>query len=162
VSDKRPDFFAADDYTETKGLSGRIRQPLASRLERFIAKIDTISGPVHPRLGRCWNWLGGIQDKGYGSFKPGADDKSVLAHREAYMSAIGPIPGHLEIDHLCRNRVCVRPSHLEAVTHAENLRRREPQAQPSMCSVCRVIGHTSRSHGTPRGRARLAAMGLTP
>ena len=44
-------------------------------------------------------------------------------HRDAYEAAKGPIPDGLEIDHLCRNRACINPDHLEAVTHRENVRR---------------------------------------
>lgn len=47
-----------------------------------------------------------------------------FAHRAAYVERYGPIPRGLETDHLCRNRWCANPDHLEAVTHAENMRRR--------------------------------------
>jgi hypothetical protein len=46
-----------------------------------------------------------------------------MAHRWAYEYSIGPIPEHLELDHLCRSRNCVNPEHLEAVTHLENMGR---------------------------------------
>ena len=52
--------------------------------------------------------------------------KRVRAHRWAFENAYGPVPVGLEIDHLCRNQACVRPDHLEAVTHLENMRRSEP------------------------------------
>lgn len=68
----------------------------------------------------CWEWQGGISN-GYGSFF--LDGKKVKAHRYAYESMGNVIPARLEIDHLCRNRGCVNPAHMEPVTRAENIRR---------------------------------------
>ena len=72
----------------------------------------------------CWLWTGGIADNGYAHFS--FDGKGVLAHRWAYQYFIGePIPDGLEPDHLCRNRSCVNPWHLEVVTHPVNCQRGE-------------------------------------
>lgn len=69
----------------------------------------------------CWLWTGWISPTGYGSLK--VRKKNVYAHRLAYELAHGPIPAGYQIDHLCRVRNCVNPSHLEAVTQRENLLR---------------------------------------
>lgn len=69
----------------------------------------------------CWIWLGGVCEDGYG--KCGARAGQSLAHRAFYAIIKGPIPAGMEIDHLCKNRLCVNPTHLEAVTHRENIRR---------------------------------------
>lgn len=67
----------------------------------------------------CWEWRGHIMWAGYGTFNPG-EGQSFRAHRWAYEHFIGPIPKGMHIDHLCRNRKCVNPKHMEPVTNWEN------------------------------------------
>lgn len=83
---------------------------VASRLE---AKTD--------RTGSCWVWLGSTTRFGYGQVY--VDGKMRLAHRVAYELDQGPIPVGKELDHLCRNRQCIKPAHLEPVSAIENMRR---------------------------------------
>lgn len=69
----------------------------------------------------CYLWLGAINSDGHGNFTRMSPRKhSVAAHRMAWELANGPIPPGLVIDHLCRVRPCVNPSHLRAVTSREN------------------------------------------
>ena len=69
----------------------------------------------------CWVWNGTRYTNGYG--RKSQNGTSVRAHRVYYEKFKGPIPDGLQIDHLCRVRLCVNPTHLEAVTHEENGRR---------------------------------------
>ena len=70
----------------------------------------------------CWVWRSANgSSRGYGQFK--FNRKNMGAHRFSYEQERGKIPAGLTIDHLCRNRKCVNPSHLEAVTNQENLLR---------------------------------------
>ena len=70
----------------------------------------------------CWLWTGCLQPRGYGQFSI-QPRRTVRAHRWSYEHFVGPIPESFELDHLCRTRACVRPDHLEVVSHAENVRR---------------------------------------
>ena len=75
----------------------------------------------------CWNWP--VTDRnGYGRFRVGSADiigsrTMAYTHRVAYETFVGPVPEGLELDHLCRNRACCNPEHLEPVTRRENARR---------------------------------------
>lgn len=73
----------------------------------------------------CWPWQGALTSGGYGQMGHGrrGEDKKYVAHRLAYELLVGPIPDGLVIDHLCRNRACVNPTHMEPVTSGENVLR---------------------------------------
>jgi hypothetical protein len=88
------------------------RQPVDVR---FWSKVD--------RSGDCWLWTGQKTRAvdGYGRFR--FEGRQVMAYRWSYEQENGPVPEGLELDHLCRTRLCVRPDHLEAVTPSENVRR---------------------------------------
>ena len=76
-----------------------------------------------PKTG-CWQWMGAIvpgKRGGYGAFR--AKGRVWKAHRYAWYLLRGKPPMIKDLDHRCRNRACVRPSHLEIVTRKENLRR---------------------------------------
>jgi len=99
---------------------------------RFWNKVDK-DGPVpeyRPELGRCWLWLGATS-RGYGQVR--LKGESHPAHRISY----GKVPSGLTLDHLCRVRNCVNPSHLEPVTCRENiLRGYSPCAKHAMKTRC--------------------------
>ena len=115
------------EYLASRGTRPQGRQARPPT-ERFLEKIEMVDG--------CAQWTGAVQGRGYGTFRvarqTGGPMKTVLAHRFAYETFIGPVPDGLELDHICRNRRCVGvdqtgqplvPAHIEAVTHSVNVMR---------------------------------------
>jgi hypothetical protein len=83
----------------------------------------------------CWQWLGSQNGSGYAQYW--IDGKHLYVHRYAYNHLVGEIPKGMVLDHLCRNRVCVNPAHLEMVTQQENiLRGIGKAAKESMAKNC--------------------------
>lgn len=91
------------------------RWPVAT-VERFFSYVDA--------TGDCWEWTGGRGTNGYGGFNfvdpATGKHRRRLAHRAAWEILVGLIPPSLVMDHLCRNRACVNPDHLEPVTQRVN------------------------------------------
>ncbi|RVK61909.1 HNH endonuclease [Sinorhizobium meliloti] len=110
---------------------------MSSRRDRIRAKIMS-RVRIDPVTG-CWEWTGpdsGKTGRGKGYPRMSLDGQTVAVHIAMWTNEHGYIPGKKELDHACRNRLCVRPEmdHVEMVTRKENAKRRE-QAKRSM------IGH---------------------
>lgn len=82
---------------------------------------ERIESKIGRSNGDCWLWLSAFTKSGYGTIW--WNGKSRRAHRVIYELLVGPISEGMQLDHLCRNRSCVNPSHLEPVTNLENIRR---------------------------------------
>jgi hypothetical protein len=116
---------------------------LAERFWRHVTKSDG-----------CWIWNGTVNKFGYGQFGIHVDGKWKPrgAHRIAYELSKGPIPEGLQLDHLCRNRRCVNPSHLEPVSNRENsIRGMAPAMQVYRTNVC-LRGHKDDFHVRANGK----------
>ena len=84
--------------------------------DRFMHYVELIPEST------CWYWTGAIGPGGYGRFTV-AQGLVAIAHRFAYELLMGPIPAGLTLDHLCREKSCINPRHLEPVTADENIKR---------------------------------------
>lgn len=107
------------------------RQPTPER-QRPSTRQQPIAAAFEARVQRpegdgCWEWTGSKQRQGYGRLgrTEGGKYTELMAHRIAFELYVGPIPEGLVIDHLCRNRGCVNPDHLEPVTNEVNIERGE-------------------------------------
>jgi hypothetical protein len=115
-----------------------------SQEQRFWAKVD---------VGDCWHWLASVTPDGYGHFR--LNGRIAKAHRVAWEFLVGPIPAGLTLDHLCRNRSCVNPDHLEPVDRRENIRRGVAGAHN------RNKGECSQGHPFTTENTRIHAGGRT-
>lgn len=84
-----------------------------------------------PELGACLVWTGHVAQSGYGTLA--ITKRKILAHRMAYELEVGRIPDGLVIDHLCENKQCVNPEHMEPVTLRENFRRSNQNLDKTHC-----------------------------
>lgn len=85
---------------------------------------DRIKSKITKKNG-CWIWKGAVFKSGYGQLRIGGRNGRLMrAHRVSYECFREKISDGLEIDHLCRNTLCVNPDHLQAVTHSINMQRR--------------------------------------
>lgn len=110
-------------------------------IDRFAEKIAlTESG--------CVEWIASHNGAGYGTLTINRHGGKVLAHRFSYEWHVGPIPLGMQLDHLCRNTLCVNPDHLEPVTHRTNtLRGTAPTAVNAAKTHC--------NHGHPLSGANV-------
>lgn len=109
---------------------------MKTKAERFWEFVD-LDGPYFSQLGsRCWTWTGGNNGNGYGKFR------GHYTHRYAYELLIGLIAPGLVSDHLCRNRGCCNPAHIELVTSRENTLR-------GISKIAREAQQTHCIHGHP-------------
>lgn len=126
----------------------RLGDPLApvktmgrSARDRFWEKVD--------KSGECWLWTAAKSVGGYGQFWPASRVRR-YAHCYAYELLVGPIPEGLQIDHLCRVRLCVNPDHLEAVTQQENNRRSNSNSAINARKTHCIRGHEFTPENTYR------------
>lgn len=126
----------------TTGDPERVDRPRidGTEAERFWPRVDK-------QPDGCWLWTASIDGHGYGQFR--ANGTTVKAYRWAYEDIIGPVPDGLELDHLCRVRLCVNPDHLEPVTHKVNMER-----------AAATITHCPQGHARNDANTRVKANGF--
>jgi hypothetical protein len=114
-----------DPYTKKSKYN---RNPISERIWQYIKKEEF-----------CWRWVYALDVQGYGALK--VSNKSKKAHRVVYELLRGPIPENMTLDHLCKNRWCVNPDHMDIVTSGENaLRGNGPFAKNKRKTHCKY-GH---------------------
>jgi hypothetical protein len=100
-------------YCTPKCSNQRWRKPDAQIIAERVVKTDG-----------CWKWTGAHNIGGYGYLvRRDIQASAIHAHRFVYGCLVAPIPSDMDLDHLCRNRWCVNPAHMQPVTRRENILR---------------------------------------
>ena len=120
-----------------------VRDQLAAYIEARVV--------IEPNCG-CWIWMMSDRGSGYpqGSFPAATGQRVSYAHRLSYIAKHGQIPDGFDVDHLCKNRICVNPDHLEAVT---------PHANRSRAFGIKAHAKTSKETGCPKGHGDYVEVG---
>ena len=95
--------------------------PNIIKVQRGIAAVERVRLRLRIDPTGCWIYTGCLTSRGYGHIRFGKTMKMV--HRVMFEHQKGPVPDGMDVDHICRNRACCNPDHLEAVSHKENVRR---------------------------------------
>lgn len=125
--------------------------------QRFWDKVN--------KSGECWEWTAFKGRNGYGQIGRGKDSPikgTVLAHRLSYEMANGAIPEGAVIDHMCHNKGCVNPAHLQAVTQKQNSENQHGASRSTTTGVRGVFVHktTGKFEAKVRHNGRLHHVGL--
>jgi len=91
---------------------------VAARAMHHHKRSHEITRRIRKDANGCWTWTGSTSRRGYGQLQ--VNGHVVRAHRHVYGLMVGPIPAGMTLDHLCGNKPCVNPAHLEPVTAREN------------------------------------------
>jgi hypothetical protein len=112
--------------------------------------IDRLMARAHLDVNGCWIWGGYCNRDGYGKIKDDGGRRLLSTHRVTYEHFVEPIPDGLQIDHLCRNRACCNPAHLEPVTSRENTMRGR-----TLASINAMLTHCRKGHPFDEANTRM-------
>jgi hypothetical protein len=113
-----------------------------SRRPRMTLEAHIAAAQAAVTADGCWPWQGHVHRSGYGMYfsrrRPGQTSR---AHRLIYIALVGPVDADLDLDHTCRNTVCVNPAHLDPVPHHVNVLRGEAPAAINARKTHCLRGH---------------------
>jgi len=114
----RPFRFTASLLQGESGLSSNTAT-MKTTEQRFWSKVNKETVVTSPYVDTpCWVWTASLKEKGYGQYSIAG--KPCLAYKYSYEQNVGKVPDYMTIDHICRNRPCVRPDHLRLLTQKQN------------------------------------------
>lgn len=116
------------------GVGESNRRRAKAPIVRFWQKVDK-NGPIHPKFGPCWLWIGGKNQHGYGQIQN--YDKKMEVHRFSWIHLVGEIEGGLFVLHRCDNPACVNSAHLFLGTQRDNMLDMRAKGRGKIVSVGR-------------------------